>query len=239
MIYWYLARIAYLNGCSGWIDLDFVESERTPPGLMKPGIRLHLEDYHSRISSPNLRSSASSAVRTPSTIGWRKPVHSPQTAKAPNQIAVDETMIRIEDDQYWLCAAVDPATNHLLHIQSLSAYTTSLTQIFLQKLRKKHDVETSLFLVDDATHHQTALDRACLRFRYEPHRNRNSAKLSSVEENAEPPCSATASATSNQKSPKQGFKPSPAGKFLTKHYRSGASSNASPPPAGPARAPSP
>jgi len=34
-------KIARLSG-SGWIDLDFVERERTPRELMELGIRLHL-----------------------------------------------------------------------------------------------------------------------------------------------------------------------------------------------------
>jgi len=37
-----MAKIARLSGCSEWIDLEFVERERTPPQLMKLGIRLHL-----------------------------------------------------------------------------------------------------------------------------------------------------------------------------------------------------
>ncbi len=37
-----MAEIVRLSGCSDWIDLDFVERERTPSELMKLGIRLHL-----------------------------------------------------------------------------------------------------------------------------------------------------------------------------------------------------
>ena len=31
-----------LNGCTGWIDLDFIEREATPEELMQLGIQLHL-----------------------------------------------------------------------------------------------------------------------------------------------------------------------------------------------------
>ena len=37
-----MAEIARLSGHSDWIELDFVERERTPSELMKLGIRLHL-----------------------------------------------------------------------------------------------------------------------------------------------------------------------------------------------------
>jgi putative transposase len=37
-----MAEITRLSECSEWIDLDFVERERTPRRLMELGIRLHL-----------------------------------------------------------------------------------------------------------------------------------------------------------------------------------------------------
>lgn len=73
-------------------------------------------------------------------------------------------MIRSNDQQYWLYAAANPETNELLHIQLYSTTTTALTETFLQELREKHDVENVVFLVDDAQHLQTALQRAGLRF---------------------------------------------------------------------------
>ncbi len=39
-----MAEIARLSGCRDWIDLDFVERERTPSELMELGIRLHLSE---------------------------------------------------------------------------------------------------------------------------------------------------------------------------------------------------
>ncbi len=36
-----MAEIGRLSGRSDWIDLDFVERERTPRRLMKLGVRLH------------------------------------------------------------------------------------------------------------------------------------------------------------------------------------------------------
>ena len=37
-----MAEITRLSGRSDWIELDFVERERTPSELVKLGIQLHL-----------------------------------------------------------------------------------------------------------------------------------------------------------------------------------------------------
>jgi len=74
----------------------------------------------------------------------------PVCGKAPNQIAVEETVIRINDQQFWLYAAANPQTNEILHLRLFSTTTTALTEILLKELRQKHDVETAVFLVDGA-----------------------------------------------------------------------------------------
>lgn len=85
-------------------------------------------------------------------------------------------MIWINDQQYWLYAAVDPETNHLLHVRFFSTTTTVLTEMFLWELRKKRDVETTVFLVDGDQHLQTALRHAGLRFQMRRHGNRNAVE---------------------------------------------------------------
>jgi len=39
---WSMAKINRLSGCTDWIDLDFVERQRTPERAMKLGIQLQL-----------------------------------------------------------------------------------------------------------------------------------------------------------------------------------------------------
>ena len=39
----------------------------------------------------------------------------PETGRDPNLAAVDETVIQLNDEQYWLYATVDPESNNLLH----------------------------------------------------------------------------------------------------------------------------
>ncbi len=100
----------------------------------------------------------------------------PDSSKSPNQVALDETVIRINDQQFWLYAAADPQSNELLHVRLFAMTTTTLTEIFLRELRQKHDVETAVFLVDGAQHLQTALQRTGLRFQMCRHGNRNAVE---------------------------------------------------------------
>jgi len=171
-----MAEIARLSGNSDWIDLDFVERERTPEPAMKLGIQMHLAGL-----------SLSNTISILDELGVqrsRKAVHDwvqkanlqPTSGKTPNQVAVDETVIRINDQQYWLYAAADPETNELLHLRLFSPTTTALTEIFFRELRQKHDVETAVFLVDGANHLHAALHRAGLRFQTERHGNRNAVE---------------------------------------------------------------
>ena len=168
-----MAEIARLSGHRDWIDLDFVERERTPEPAMAQGIQLHVAGL-----------SLSNTVELLADMGVqrsRKAIHDwvqkadlqPESGRSPNQIALDETVIRINDQQFWLYAAADPDTNDLLHVRLFSTTTTALTEIFLRELRQKHDIETTEFLVDGAQHLQTALQRAGLRFQMRRHGNRN------------------------------------------------------------------
>jgi len=161
------AKIDRLSGCSDWVDLSFVERERTPRQLMELGIRLHLAGL-----------SLSNTVRELEKFGVersRKAVHDwvhkcglqPAVDENPNHIALDETVIQLDEHRYWLYTAVDPETNKILHIRLYSTTTTVLTERFVQELSEKHNLDNAVFLVDGAKHLQTALRRSGLRFRYE------------------------------------------------------------------------
>ncbi|WP_226043062.1 IS6 family transposase [Natrinema sp. DC36] len=171
-----MAEIARLSGSSDWIDLDFVERERTPRRLMELGIRLHLAGL-----------SLLNTVRELERFGVersRKAVHDwvhkcdiqPTVDEEPNHVALDETVIQLNEHRYWLYTAVDPETNNIPHIRLYSTTTTALTERFLHELAEKHDLDDAMFLVDGTKHLQTALRRSGLRFRYEKHGNRNAVE---------------------------------------------------------------
>ena len=46
-------------------------------------------------------------------------------------------MIRLNDEQYWLYAAIDPETNELLHTQLEPTTNKAIVHAFFAELRKK------------------------------------------------------------------------------------------------------
>jgi len=52
----------------------------------------------------------------------------PASNANPDHIALDETVIRINGQQFWLYAAVDPDTNKFPHMTLFTTTTTALTQ---------------------------------------------------------------------------------------------------------------
>jgi len=89
---------------------------------------------------------------------------------------VDETVIRLDDEQYWLYATVDPETNELQHTKLKPTRTNVLAHAFFGELRKKHDIDGAVFLVDGATPLKDARTRHGLDLRHERHGNRNSVE---------------------------------------------------------------
>jgi putative transposase len=171
-----MAEITRLSGCSDWLELDFVKRERTPRELMKLGIRLHLAGLSLSNTVSELEKFGVQRSRKAVHDWVQKADLQPASGASPDHIALDETVIRINGQQYWLYAAVDPATNKFLHIRLFTTTTTALTQQFLRELRKKHDVSEAIFLVDHAHHLSAALNRAGLRFQTLRHGNRNAVE---------------------------------------------------------------
>ena len=85
-------------------------------------------------------------------------------------------MIRLNDEQYWLYAAVDPETNELLHMKLEPTTTKVLAHSFLTELSEKHDVSDAVFLVDGSHSLQDACQRHGFDFRCEKHGNRNAVE---------------------------------------------------------------
>jgi len=165
-----------LDGCLDEIDLEFVEREATPRLLMKLSIQLHLAGLS--LSNTVSFLEVFGVDRARSTVhNWvHKADLQPKSGRSPNQVAVDETVIRIDDEHYWLYAAVDPESNELLYTKLETTRTNALAERFFAQLREKHDVDDAVFLVDDATPLKEACHRHGLDFKYERHGNRNSAE---------------------------------------------------------------
>lgn len=83
----------------------------------------------------------SSGVEQQSITGCRRLRYS-QKAVKPDRVAVDQKAIQINDEQYWLYAAVDPQTNRILHSRLFPTYTIAIAREFLTELAEKHDVSS-------------------------------------------------------------------------------------------------
>jgi transposase-like protein len=60
----------------------------------------------------------------------------PEGGKSPDHVAVDETVIQVNHERFWLYAAVDPETNEFLHVRLFPSRTTALTKLFLRELQR-------------------------------------------------------------------------------------------------------
>jgi putative transposase len=165
-----------LSDATEWIDLEFVERERTPRPAIKVGIQLHLAGLSLSNTKQHLETLGVKRSRTAIHDWVRKADLQPVSETTPNHIAVDETVIQVNGQRHWLYAAVDPTTNEILHARLFPTTNAGVTIVFLRELRRKHDVSEATFLVDHAQHLTTALTRLGLRFQTVRHGNRNSVE---------------------------------------------------------------
>jgi putative transposase len=171
-----MAEVTRLSGCSDWLELDLVERERTPSELMKLGIRLYLSGLSLSNTVSELEKFGVERSRKAVHDWVQKADLQPADDASPDHVALDETVIRINGQQFWLYAAVDPDMNRFLHIRLFITTTTALTQQFLRELQEKHDVSDAVFLVDYAQHLAATLRRAGLRFQTTRHGDRNAVE---------------------------------------------------------------
>jgi transposase-like protein len=165
-----------LSGSIDQINLEFVEREATPRLLMKLGIQLHLAGLS--LSNTVSILEVFGVDRARSTVhNWvHKADLQPESGRSPDHVAVDEAVIRLNDENYWLYAAVDPETNDLLHTKLEPTTNKVIAHAFFTELREKHDVDNAVFLIDGSLSLKDACSRHGLDFRYERHGNRNSVE---------------------------------------------------------------
>ena len=167
-----------LESPSDWIDLAFIGRDRTPREIVEVGIQLHVAGVSLSNTKQFLERLGVERSRTAIHNWVRKTDVQPSSNAEPDHIAVDETVIQLNDERHWLYAAVDPATNKFLHARVFQTRTTERTMLFLRELREKVPVTQATVLIDDAHHLKAALDRLNLRFQMRRHGNRNVAELS-------------------------------------------------------------
>jgi hypothetical protein len=106
-----------LSGCIEWTDLSFVERQRTPEWAIQVGIRCHLAGTSTRDASQFLDELGVQRSHV-AVHNW---VHEadlqPLSTATTDQLTVDEKVIRINGDDYWLYGAVDPQTTEILQFR--------------------------------------------------------------------------------------------------------------------------
>ena len=97
-----MSKITRLVGVGDWIDLEFVKRERTPEPAMTVGIQALFTGL-SLSTTVELRNSLRVQRLWKAVHDWEQKADlQPESNKSPNQVAIDATIIRINDQQYWL-----------------------------------------------------------------------------------------------------------------------------------------
>jgi hypothetical protein len=140
-----LLEIARLGDDNDRFELGFVEREATPEPAMKLGIRLHLAGLS--LSNTVSILEILGVERCRSTVhNWvQKAGLQPTDGADPDHVAVYETVIQLNDERYWLYAAVDPDINRLLHLRLYPTRTQALTEMSLLNSGKNISSTTQSF----------------------------------------------------------------------------------------------
>ncbi|PHQ39890.1 IS6 family transposase [Halorubrum persicum] len=165
-----------LSVCIEWINLGFVERGRTPREIIEKSIRHHLAILSLSNTVIVLEDLGVDRSRIAVHNWVQKADLQPADGESSDRVAVDQKVIRVNDEQCWLYAAVDPETNRILHSRLFPTYTIPIARGFLTELAEKHDVEDALFLVGDADDLIGALRREDYSYLVEQHGFRNSVE---------------------------------------------------------------
>jgi transposase-like protein len=87
----------------------------------------------------------------------------PTDGADPAHVSVDETVLRLDTEQYRLSVAVGSDTSRLVHVGRLMTGTGALTETFLVELREK-EVDGPVVLVEGTPRSQAACHRLWSRF---------------------------------------------------------------------------
>lgn len=95
-----MAEIDRLNQDTNWIDLGFVERERTPREIIEKDIRHHLAGLSLSNTVILLEDLGVERSRTAVHNWVQKADLQPESGESPDRVAVDQKAIRINDEQY-------------------------------------------------------------------------------------------------------------------------------------------
>lgn len=166
-------EIDRLGGGSDAIELDFVERESTPTEMMKLAIRLHLSGLSLSNTVSILDTFGVSRARSTVHNWVQKADLEPRGGRDPEKIALDQTVVKVNGDRFWLVAAVEPDTNVILHVRLYPTRNTAVTKMFLRELKEKHAISDAEFFVDGAPWLHAGLFELGMHFQQETFGERN------------------------------------------------------------------
>ena len=166
-------EISRLTGGSDPIELDFMEREATSIEMIELAIHLYLGGLS--LSNTVSILDKFGVDRARSTVhNWVQEADlEPRGGRAPAQFALDETVVKIKGERFWLIAAVDPDTNIILHVGVYPSRNTAITKVFLRELQDRYAIDDAEFLVDGAPWLHAGLFELGMHFRHETFGNRN------------------------------------------------------------------
>ena len=161
-----------LSDAIAWIDLSFVERNRTPEWAIHVDTRCHLSVISLQNASKFLEGLGVNRGHVAVYEWVHKAELQPISTVTADQLAVDGKMIRLHGQEFWLYGAVGPHTNEILHIR-LFPTANKTTRWFLADLHRRYQLSDVVFLVDDADHLVPVLAEDGYRFHILTHGNRN------------------------------------------------------------------
>ena len=150
-----------------------MERRRTPEWAIQVGIRCHLAGMSLRDASQFLDELGVNRSHVAIHDWVHKADLQPISTVTADRLAVDEKVIRINGDDYWLYGAVDPETNKILQLRLFPTTTKQTTRWFLTELHRRYQLDNVEFLVDDADYLVNVLEQDGYRFQMISHGNRN------------------------------------------------------------------
>ena len=169
----FVHEIDRLNGSTDRIDVElgFVRRERIPERIADVGIQLRLVV----LSLSNTKQYLENLGVERSYNRVRKAELQPTSDATPDHVAVDETVIRVNDERRRLYTAIDQE-------ERISARSAPCDQknaaygVVLGELRRIVPVTHAAILADDAHHLRPALSRLECRFRMSRQGNRSAVE---------------------------------------------------------------
>jgi len=147
------AKVSRGLTCRLWSEIE------RRAGRFEVGIRCHLAGMSLREVSKHLERFGVDRSHVAIHNWVHKADLQPISTVSADQLAVDEKMIRLHGQQFWLYGAVDPYTNEILHVSLYPTTTKQTTRWFLTDLHQRYrlnDVEFSSMT-------QTILDQSSLK----------------------------------------------------------------------------